>query len=75
MEVEVTTASDRSPARGMRARTSPGEMRLLSISDLLVAEAFCHKESVLMSVDTLLDWADTEMDADTTERLRALPMT
>ena len=59
----------------MRARTSPGEMRLLSISELLVAEAIFIKELVLMSVDTLLDWADTEMDADTTERLRALPMT
>ena len=43
MEVEVTTASDRSPARGMRARTSPGEMRLLSISELLVAEAIFIK--------------------------------
>ena len=75
MEVEVTIASDRSAARGMCARTSSGKMRLLSVSELMVAEAIFIKESVLMSADTLLDWADTGMDADTTERLRSLPMT
>ena len=56
MEVEVTTASDRSVARSMCARTSSGMMRLLSISELLVAEAIFIKELVLMSLDTLLDW-------------------
>ena len=72
MEVEVTTASDRSPARSMCARTSSGEMRLFSVFELLVPEAFCHKESVLMSAGILLDWTDTGMEADTTERLRLL---
>ena len=75
MEMEVTIASDRSAAPGMCARTSSGEMRLLSVKELWVPEAFCHKEFGLMSADTLLDWADTGMDADTTERLRSLPMT
>ena len=75
LEVEVSISSDRSAARGMCARTSSGGMRLVSISELMVAEAIFIKESVLMSADTLLDWADTGMDADTTERLRSLPMT
>ena len=75
MEVEVTIASDRSSVRGMCPRTSSDEMRLASISEIMVPEAIFIKKSVFMSVDTLLDWADTGMDADTTERLRSLPMT
>ena len=56
----------------MCARTSSGEMRLFSVFELLVPEAFCHKESVLMSAGILLDWTDTGMEADTTERLSLL---
>ena len=48
MEVEVTIASDRSAVRGMCPRTSSGEMRLVSISELMVPEAFLHR---IISVD------------------------
>ena len=37
MVVEVSIASDRSAAPGMCARTSSGEMRLLSVKELMVA--------------------------------------
>ena len=75
MKVEVTIASDRSAARGLCARTSSGEMRLLSVKELWVPEAFLHRLiSVDVSVDTLSDWADTGMEAHTTEPLRLLAM-
>ena len=40
IEVEVSVASDCSAARGMCVRTSSGEMRVLSVKELWVPEAF-----------------------------------
>ena len=75
IEVEVSIASDCSAARGMCARTSSGQMRVLSVKELWVPEAFLHRLiSVDVSVDTLSDWADTGMEAHTTEPLRLLAM-
>ena len=42
IEVEVSIASDCSAARGMCARTSSGEMRVLSVKELWVPEAFFY---------------------------------
>jgi len=68
----VTIASDSSAARGMCARTGSGKVRHLSIKELWIQEAYRNKEFDLVSVDTLLNWADIGTKAHTTERLTSL---
>ena len=58
MKAEVTIASDSSAARGMCTRTGSGQVRHLSIEELWKKEAYRKKEFQLVSVDTLLNWAD-----------------
>ena len=72
MQLEVTTASDSSVARGICTRTGSGKVRHLSIKELWVQEAYRKKEFQLVSVDTLLNWADIGTKAHTSERLTSL---
>ena len=48
-------ASDSSAARGICTRTGSGD---LSMKELWIQEAYRKKEFQLVSVDTLLNWAD-----------------
>ena len=64
-------ASDSSAARGICTKTGSGKVRLLSIEELWIQEA-CRKEFQLVSVDTLLNWADIGTKAHTSERLTLL---
>ena len=59
-------ASDSSAARGS------GKVRHLSIKELWMQEAYRRKEFQLVSVDTLLNWADIGTKAHTSERLTSL---
>ena len=61
MQSEVTIASDRSAARGICTRTGSG-----------IQESYRKKEFQLVSVDTLLIWADIGTKALTSERLTSL---
>ena len=58
LKAEVTIASDSSAARGICTRTGLGKVRHLSIKELWIQEAYRKKEFQLVSVDTLLNWAD-----------------
>ena len=69
MQAEVTIASDSSAARGICTRAGSGKVRHLSIKELWIQEAY-RKE--LVSVDTLLNWADMGTKAHTSERLTSL---
>ena len=72
VQVEVTIASDSSAARGICTRTGSGKVRHLSIKELWIQEAYRKKEFQLVSVDTLLNWADIGTKAHTSERLTSL---
>ena len=72
MQLEVTIASYSSAARGICTRTGSGEVRHLSIKELWIQEAYRKKEFQLVSVDTLLNWADIGTKAHTSERLTSL---
>ena len=72
MKAEVTIASDSSAARGICTRTGSGRVRHLSIEGLWTQEAYRKKEFQLVSVDTLLNWADIATKAHTSERLTSL---
>ena len=74
MEVEVTIASDRSAAGGMCARTSSGDEAPFNQRTIGARGVLPPRVRVDVR-DTLLDWADTEIDADITENLRSLSMT
>ena len=50
----------------------PGKVRHLSIKELWIQEAYRMKEFPLVSVDTLLNWADIGTKARTSERLTSL---
>ena len=65
-------SSDSSAARGICTRTGSGKVRHLSIKELGLQEAYRKKEFQLVSVDTLLNWADTGTKAHTSERLTSL---
>ena len=69
---EVTIASDNSAARGICTRTGSGKVRHRSIKELWIQEAYGKKEFQLVSVDTLLNWADIGTKAHTSERLTSL---
>ena len=47
-------------------------MRHLSIEELWIQDAYRKKEFQLVSVDTLLNWADIGTKAHTTDRLTSL---
>ena len=72
MQAEVTIASDSSAARGICTRTGSGKVRLLSITELWRQESYRKKEFQLVSVDTLLNWADIGTKAHTFECLTSL---
>ena len=72
MQSEVTIASDSSAARGTCTRTGSGKERHLSIKELWIQESYRKKEFQLVSVDTLLNWADIGTEAHTSERLKSL---
>ena len=72
MKAEVTTASDSSAARGMCTRTGSGKVRHHSMEELWIQEAYRKVEFKLVSVDTLLNWADIGTKAHTSERLTSL---
>ena len=72
MQSEVTIASDSSAARGICTRTGSGKVRHLSIKELWIQESYRKKEFQLVSVDTLLNWADIGTKAHTSERLTSL---
>ena len=67
VQAEVTIASDSSAARGICTK-----VRHLSIKELWIQEAYRKKEFQLVSVDTLLNWADIGRKAHTSERLTSL---
>ena len=73
MQLEVTIASDSSAGRGICTRTGSGQVRHLSTKELWMQEAYRKKEFQLVSVDTLLNWADIGPKAHTPERLTSLP--
>ena len=54
------------------ARTGSGKVRHLSIKELWVQASYRKKEFQLVSVDTLLNWADIGTKAHTSERLTSL---
>ena len=68
MQLEVIFASDSSASRGICTRTGSGKVRHLSIKELWIQEAY-RKKFQMVSVDTLLNWADTGSKAHTSERL------
>ena len=68
-QLEVTIASDSSPARGICTWTGSGKVRHLAIKELWIQEAYRMKEFHLVSVDTLLNWADIGTKAHTSEIL------
>ena len=70
MQSEVTIASDSSAARGIPTRTGSEKVRHLSIKELWIQESYRKEEFQLVSVDTLLNWADKK--AHTSERLTSL---
>ena len=72
MQEEVTIASDSSAARGICTSTGSGKVRHSSIKELWIQEAHRKKEFQLVSVDTLLYWADIGTKAYTSERLTSL---
>ena len=72
MQSEVTIALDSNAARGICTRTRPGKVRHLSIKELWIQESYRKKEFKLVSVDTLLNWADIGTKAHTSERLTSL---
>ena len=72
MQLEVTIASDSSAARGICTRTGSRKVRHISIKELWMQEAYRKKEFQLVSVDTLLNWADIGTKAHTLERLTSL---
>ena len=72
MQSEVTIASDSSAARGICTRTGSGKVRHLLIKELWIQESYRKKEFQLVSVDTLLNWADIGTKAHTSERLTSL---
>ena len=49
-----------------------GKVRHLSIKELWIQEAYRKREFQLVSVDTLLNWADIGTKAHTSERLTSL---
>ena len=65
MQSEVTIASDSSAARGTCTRTGSGKVRHLSIKELWIRESHRKKEFQLVSVNTLLNWADIGTKAHT----------
>ena len=69
MQSEVTIASDSSEARGVCTRTGSRKVRHLSIKELWIQESYRRKEFQFVSVDTLLNWADTGTKAHTSKRL------
>ena len=58
MQSEVTIASDSSAARGTCTWTGSGKVRHISIKELWIQESYRKKEFQLVSVDTLLNWAE-----------------
>ena len=72
MQLEVTIASDSSAAPGICTRTGSGKVRHLSIKELWIQASYRKKEFQLVSVDTLLNWADIGTKAHTSERLASL---
>ena len=58
MQLEVTIASDSSAARRTCTRTGSGKVGHLSIKELWMQESYRKKEFQLVSVDTLLNWAE-----------------
>ena len=72
MQLEVTIASDSIAALGICTRTGSGKVRHLSIKELWTQEAYRKEEFQLVSVDTMLNWADTGTKAHTSERLTSL---
>ena len=72
MQAEVTIASDSSAARGICTTTGPGKVRHFSIKELCKQETYRKKEFQLVSLDTLLNWADIGTKAHTPERLTSL---
>ena len=72
MKAEVTSASDSSAARGDGYENGSGKVRHFSIKELWIQEAYRKKEFQLVSVDTLLNWADIGTEAHTSERLTSL---
>ena len=69
MQSEVTIAvqhEEKAPGQG------PGKVRHFSIKELWIQEAYRKKEFQLVSVDTLLNWADNRTKAHTSERLTSL---
>ena len=72
VQVEVTIASDSSAARGICPRTGSGKVWHLSMKELSIQEAYRKKEFQLVSVDTLLNWADIGTKAHTSEHLTSL---
>ena len=72
MQSEVTIASDSSAALGICTRTGSGKVRHLSIKELWIQESYRKKEFQLVSVDTLLNWADIGTKAHTSDRLTSL---
>ena len=72
MQLEVTIASDSSAARGLCTRTGSGKVRHFSIKELWIQEAYRKEEFQLVSVDTLLYWADIGTKAHTSVRLTSL---
>ena len=72
MKAVVRIASTSSAARGICTRTGSGKVRHLLIKELWIQEAYRKKEFQLVSVDTLLNWADIGTKAHTSERLSSL---
>ena len=72
MQSEVTIATDSSAARGICTRTGSWKLRHLSIKVLWIQESYRKKEFQLVSVGTLLNWADIGTKAHTSERLTSL---
>ena len=72
VQAEATVASDISAARGICATTGSGKERHVSIKELWIQEAYRKEEFQLVSVDTLLNWADVGTKAHTSERLTSL---
>ena len=58
MQSEVTIASHSSAARGICTRTGSRKVQHLSIKSLWIQESYRKKEFQLVSIDTLLNWAD-----------------